>query len=89
VRPLPVKLLGRMAMSAKEYKRKRNVMSGKARMLSVQRIAKEYGFSVHTVYNWVNRDHLRHVKHGPGGKIFIRQDDVERFINQWYETEEE
>ena len=75
-------------MSKQEYKRKKNIISGKVRMLSVQHTAKEYGFSVHTVYNWVHRDGLRHVKHGPGGKIFIRQDDVEAFVRKWYETEE-
>lgn len=76
-------------MSPKKYKRKKNVIPGKERMLSVQRIAKGYDFSTHTVYNWVHRDGLRYVKHGPGGKIFIKQVNVERFIRQWYEAEEE
>ena len=74
---------------ARKYKKKKTIMLGNAKILSVQRVAKRYGFSVHTVYNWVHRDGMRHVKHGPGGKIFVRQDDVEAFIKQWYEIEEE
>lgn len=74
---------------SRKYKKKKTVPMGNANMLSVQRIAKKYGFSVHTVYNWVHRDGIRHVKHGPGGKIFIRQSVVEAFIKKWYEIEEE
>lgn len=73
----------------RKYKRKKNVISGNAKMLSVKRVADKYGFSIHTVYNWVHRDGLKHVKHGPGGKIFIRQDVVERFIKSWYAEDKE
>jgi len=72
----------------RKYKRRKNIISGNAKMLSVKRVAEKYGFSIHTVYNWVHRDGLKHVKHGPGGKIIIRQYDVEAFIKKWYETDE-
>ena len=73
----------------KKYKRKRNVIQkGNAPMLSVKMISEKYHFHPQTIRNWVNRDHLRHVTHGPGGKVFIKQDDVEAFIKQWYETYE-
>ena len=74
----------------RKYTRKKNVMRGRAiPMLSVRRIGEKYSFHPHTIRAWVNRDRLRHVKHGPGGKIFIRQDDVEAFIKEWYEEGEE
>jgi len=74
----------------KKYIRKKNVVRQKGiSMLSVKRISEKYGFHPNTVRNWVNRDGLRHVKHGPGGKIFIRQDYVEAFIKEWYEEGEE
>jgi len=74
----------------KRYTRKKNVMPGRAvRMLSVKRISEKYDFHPNTVRAWVTRDGLRHVRHGRGGKIFVRQDDVERFIRQWYEEEEQ
>lgn len=74
----------------KKYKRKKNVISRRGvRMLSVKRISERYDFHPNTVRAWVTRDGLRHVRRGPGGKIFIRQDDVEAFIKEWYEEEEE
>ena len=73
-------------MADKKHRRKRNVIPGKTIvMMSVERIAEKYGFSVSTVYNWVKRDKLRHVRHGPGGKLFIRKSDVEKFLKTWYE----
>jgi len=70
----------------RKYTRKKNVIRARAiPMLSVKRISEKYGFHANTVYAWVTRDRLRHVRHGPGRKIFIRQDDVEAFIQQWYE----
>jgi DNA-binding transcriptional MerR regulator len=70
----------------KRYIRKKNIIPGRTvRMLSVRAISEKYDFHPNTIRAWVNRDGLRHVKHGRGGKIFIRQDDVERFIRQWYE----
>ena len=74
----------------KKYIRKKNVIRGRdVPMLSVNDISKKYDFHQHTIRAWVNRDGLRAEKHGQGRKIFIRQDDVEAFIRQWYETEEE
>ena len=70
----------------KKYTRKKNVLPRRAMpMLSVKRISEKYGFHPNTVRAWVTRDGLRHVRHGRGGKIFIRQDDVEAFIKEWYE----
>ncbi len=70
----------------KRYTRKKNVVPGRVvRMLSVRAISKKYDFHPNTVRAWVTRDGLKHVRHGRGGKIFIRQDDVEAFIKEWYE----
>ena len=69
---------------SRNYKRKKNIKSDDTKMMSINRVAEKYGFSLHTVYNWVNRDGLKHVRHGPGGKIVIKQSDVEAFIDRWY-----
>jgi len=74
----------------KKYRRKKNLVTKRGvPMLSVQLISEKYDFHPNTVRAWVTRDGLRHVRHGPGGKIFIRQDDVERFIKYWYPEDEE
>ena len=74
----------------KKYVRKKNIIQRHGvPMLSVKRISDRYGFHPHTVRSWVTRDRLKHVRHGPGGKIFIRQDYVEAFIKEWYEEGEE
>ncbi|MBT3363110.1 MAG: helix-turn-helix domain-containing protein [Chloroflexi bacterium] len=71
-------------------KRKKNMIQRqKVSMLSVKQISDKYDFHVNTVRSWVNRDGLRAVKHGPGGKLFIRQDDVEAFIGTWYNIDDE
>lgn len=71
-------------------RRKKNMIQGqKVPMLSVKRISDKYGFHPNTVRSWVNRDGLKAVKHGPGNKLFIRQDDVEDFINTWYDIDDE
>ena len=53
--------------------------------LSVNEISKRYRFHPNTVRAWVSRDGLKHVRRGPGGKIYIREGHVERFIRNWYE----
>ncbi len=74
----------------KKYRRKRNVMNTRGvPMLSVESISKKYDFHPNTIRAWVTRDGLRHVRYGPGRKIFIRQDDVDRFIKFWYQGNEE
>lgn len=71
-------------------KRKKNVIKGTSvPMLSVQQICEMYGFHPNTVRAWVNRDGLKAEKHGPGGKLFFRQDDVEEFVNTWYNMDDE
>ena len=73
-----------------EHRRKKNVIRGGATpMLSIKQISDRYGFHPNTVRAWVTRDKLRHKRQGPGKKIFIRQDDVEAFIKEWYEEDEE
>ena len=70
----------------RKYKRKRNIVTGKViHLLSVERISELYDFHPNTIRSWVNHDGLRHTKHGPGGKIYIRQEDVERHIKLWYD----
>ena len=77
-------------VKGKKYARKKNVIRGQSvPMLSVNQISKKYDFHPHTIRAWVRRDGLHAEKHGPGGKIFIRQDDVEAFIQEWYEEGEE
>jgi len=76
-------------MAKGKYTRRKNVIRGRVPMLSVKQIHKKYDFHPNTIRAWVNRDGLRHVRHGPGGKIFIRQDYVEKWVKQWYEEGEE
>jgi len=55
------------------------------RLLSVNDICRIYDFHPNTVRSWVHRDDLRHYRRGPGGKILIREDDLNRFFDQFYE----
>ncbi|MFC2069104.1 helix-turn-helix domain-containing protein [Chloroflexota bacterium] len=72
----------------KKYIRKKNVIKDRAvLMFSVVDISNKHGFHPHTIRAWVNRDGLRAEKHGPGSKIFIRQDDLDDFLKEWYELE--
>jgi len=57
-------------MTRKRY-HKRNVIGGT--MLSVKDVAERYGFHPNTARAWASRDGLRHVRHGPGGKMFFRK----------------
>ncbi len=74
---------------SRKNKRKKIIKWDNVNMLPVKHVAEKYGFSVHTVYNWISRDKLKSEKHEPGGKVFIKQNDVEAFIKKWYETYEE
>lgn len=68
------------------YRKKRNYNKADViRMLSVERISELYGFHPNTIRSWVNYDGLRHDRRGPGGKIYIRQEDVEHHLRLWYE----
>jgi len=74
----------------KRYRRKRNIVDKRGvPLLSVKSISEKYNFHPNTVRSWVTRDGLRHIRYGPGGKIFIREDDVERFIKFWYPEDED
>lgn len=67
-------------MFKRKYSRK-NLVN---KMLSVAQVSEKYGFHPQTVRNWINRDGLKHVKHGPGGKVFFKKFVIERFIKNWY-----
>jgi excisionase family DNA binding protein len=63
------------------YKRRKNPIQ----MFSVDEISQQFGFHPNTIRLWVHRDGLRHYKKGPGGKIFIREDDLKDFFAKNYE----
>ena len=52
---------------------------------SVADITTEYGFHPNTVRAWVHRDGLRYHRKGRGGKILIREDDLETFLKKFYD----
>ena len=54
-------------------------------LLSVAKISKLYNYHPNTIRAWVHRDELPCIKHGVGGKIFIRKDRLIAFLKQWYE----
>lgn len=55
------------------------------RVYSVEEISDQFDFHPNTVRLWVHRDGLRHYKKGPGGKILIREDDLNEFFDKFYE----
>lgn len=55
------------------------------RVYSVEEISDQFDFHPNTVRRWVHRDGLRHYKKGPGGKILIREDDLNEFFDKYYE----
>lgn len=69
----------------RKYRRRRKVSESNVTcLLSVERISELYGFHPNTIRSWVNLDGLRHTRRGAGGKIYIRQEDIERYIKLWY-----
>ena len=64
-------------------KRRRNPI----RLYSVTEISQLFGFHPNTIRLWIHRDGLRHYRkgRGPGGTIFIKQDDLEDFLTKFYE----
>ncbi|MBT4512878.1 MAG: helix-turn-helix domain-containing protein [Chloroflexi bacterium] len=74
-----------MAIQRKRRTKKNKNPTSDISMLSVERISEKYDFHPNTVRSWVNKDGLPHVRHGRGGKVFVKQDDVERYIKMWYE----
>ena len=52
---------------------------------SVQEISKKYHCHPNTVRAWVHRDKLRHHRKGPGRRILIREDDLNEFLDRFYE----
>ena len=70
----------------KRHKRKHSkILLRGNKYWSVAAISKRYSFHPNTIRSWVNVDKLRHIRRGPGGKIYIQQDVVEQFIYDWYE----
>jgi len=55
------------------------------RVYSIEEISEQFDFHPNTVRSWVHRDGLRHYKKGPGGKILIREDDLNEFFDKYYE----
>ena len=55
------------------------------RVYSIEEISDQFDFHPNTVRLWVHRDGLRHYKKGPGGKILIREDDLNEFFDKYYE----
>ena len=55
------------------------------KVYSVEEISALYDFHPNTVRSWTHRDGLRHYRKGPGGKILIREDDLNRFFDEFYE----
>lgn len=57
----------------------------RVRLLSVGEISEQYDFHPNTIRSWIHRDGLRHYRKGPGGKILIREDDLNQFFDEFYE----
>ena len=57
----------------------------RVKLLSVNEISELYDFHPNTIRLWIHRDGLRHYRKGPGGKILIREDDLNRFFDEFYE----
>ncbi len=55
------------------------------RLYSVSEINEIFDFHPNTVRLWIHRDGLRHYRKGPGGKIYIREDDLKDFFAKFYE----
>lgn len=55
------------------------------RLYSVGEISELFDFHPNTIRLWIHRDGLRHYKKGPGGKIYIREDDLKDFFAKFYE----
>ena len=73
-------------MNGEEKRRQRKNVRPRSRvvMLSIREIARLYEFHPNTVRRWISEDGLKHVRYGPGGKIFVAQSAVENFIRQYY-----
>jgi excisionase family DNA binding protein len=57
----------------------------RVRLLSVREISELYDFHPNTVRSWIHKNDLRYYRKGPGGRILIREDDLNRFFDQFYE----
>ena len=57
------------------------------RLYSVSEISQLFGFHANTIRLWIHRDGLRHYRkgRGPGGAIYIREDDLKDFLAKFYE----
>ena len=55
------------------------------RLYSVNEIRELFNFHPNTVRLWIHRDGLRYYRKGPGGKIYIREDDLKDFFAKFYE----
>ena len=57
----------------------------RVRLLSVDEIREQYHVHPNTIRSWIHRDGLRHYRKGPGGKFLIREDDLNRFFDEFFE----
>jgi excisionase family DNA binding protein len=64
--------------------RKNVIPPGTIRMLSIREIARRYKLHENTVRRWVTEDKLKHIRYGPGGKIYIAEKDAEKFYRKYY-----
>lgn len=55
------------------------------RVYSVEEISNQYDFHPNTIRSWTRKDGLRYYRKGPGGKILIREDDLNAFFDRLYE----
>lgn len=50
------------------------------KLLKIEQVAELYGFAKRSVYDWVKRKTLTHIR--LGGRIYIRPEDVEEMIRK-------
>ncbi len=74
-----------MKQHPQRRKRKNVIPQSPVKLLSVNEIARRYGFHPNTVRSWVAEDGLRNIRFGPGNKIYVAQRDVEKFLHRFYE----
>ena len=64
-------------------RKRKNPISVK--LFTVNEISELYDFHPNTVRSWIHRDGLRYYRKGPGRRILIREDDLMKFFDQFYE----
>ncbi len=70
---------------ASDMHRRRRHIENPIRAFSIAEVAELHGFHPNTVRLWISRDGLRSYRKGPGGKVYIREDDLKDFLLKNYE----